>query len=139
MPSSPYGPCSSGKHDVDLAERLGHRAGLAVDDLAVGRVDGEHDGALAPTRRAAPRSAARGRRWPSAPGSSAASAQRPSRVMPIGRTSYFVAVDGRAARLPAVTHRDRVLGAAAAEDDGHPRLAGVCRGSGVRFSVLISR
>jgi hypothetical protein len=78
-----------GEDDVDLAERLGHRSGLAVDDFAVGGVDGEHHAALARlgefldvgVRRSviAIRS-----------GSSAVSAQRPSRVMPIGRTSYLV-------------------------------------------------
>ena len=87
-----------GEDDVDLAERLGHRARLAVDDLAVGGVDGEHHAALARTRRA--RSTLGSLRSAIAirSGSSAVSAQRPSVVMPIGSTSYFVAVDGAAAR-----------------------------------------
>ena len=78
-----------GEDDVDLAQRLGHRAGFAVDDLAAARVDGEHDAALGglgePVHVGHLRSVMAIRS-----GSSAVSAQRPSVVMPIGRTSYFV-------------------------------------------------
>ena len=54
-------------------------------------------------------------------GGSDSSTQRPSVAMPIGTTSYFVAVDGRqhAARGHA---RDGVLAGAATEDDGDAGL-----------------
>lgn len=41
------GAVQDGEDDVDLAERLGHRSRLAVDDFTVGGVDGEHHAALA--------------------------------------------------------------------------------------------
>ena len=113
-----------GEDDVDLAERLGHGAGLAVDDLAVGRVDGEHDAALGGLGELLDARQSCGRRWPSAPGSSAVSAQRPS-VRDADRQHVVLRTVDGAQHGAGGDHGDAVLGAAAAEDDGYARLAGL--------------
>ena len=111
-----------GEDDVDLAERLGHRSGLAVDDFAVA---GSTGSTTPPSLDSASSSTSGVLRSVIAmrSGSSAVSAQRPSRVMPIGRTSYLRPVDGPQYGAGG-DHGDPVLGAATAEHDGHARLAG---------------
>ncbi|CAM5706631.1 hypothetical protein SGLAM104S_03750 [Streptomyces glaucescens] len=116
------GAVQHGEDDVDLAQRLGHRARFAVDDLAAGGVDGQQHAALG----------------------------RLGQLLDVGRTAFgdrhafrFVggegpaAVPGDADRQDVVArpvdgredgaggdHGDPVFGTAPAEHDGHTRLAG---------------
>jgi hypothetical protein len=110
-----------GEDDVDLAQGLGDRSGLAVDHFAVGRVEGEHHAALArlgelldvrllPVDDGHPFRLVGGECPTAVPGD----ADRQDVVL---RT-----VDGAQHRARR-DHGDPVFGAAAAEDDGHTRLA----------------
>lgn len=116
----PVGAVQDGEDHVDLTERLGHRARLAVDDLAVGRVDREHHGALGglgerrhggqlPVRDGHPLGIVGG--------------QRPAAVRgdADGQHVVLLTVDG-AQHGAGREHGDGVLGAAAAEHDGDAGL-----------------
>ncbi len=110
-----------GEDDVDLTERLGHRAGFAVDDLTAARVDREDDAALGGLRQL-------GHVGDLAVGDGHAfgliSGERPAAVRRDADRQDVVLrpVDGLhdgAGR----DDRDAVFGAAAAEHDSHTRLA----------------
>lgn len=107
--------------DVDLAECLGHGAGFAVHDLAVRRVDGEHDAALGRLGQLlhARRPAIGDRHAVGLVGG-----ERPPAVRGDADGQYVVLrpVDGPQ-HGSGGDHGDPVFGAAAAEDDSHTRLA----------------
>lgn len=110
-----------GEDDIDLAQRLGHGARLAVDDLAVARIHGEDDAAVrglgdlldarqGPVGDGHPVRIVGGER-PAAVGGDAD-----------GQDVVLRTVDGPQYGTRR-DHRNGVLGAPAAEDDGHARLA----------------
>ncbi len=110
-----------GEDDVDLAEGLGHRAGLGVDDLPAGGVGGEDDGAVPGLRDVVD-----ARQRPAGDGHplGGVGGQRPAAVGGDADGQHVVLrpVDG-AQDGAGRDDGDGVLGAASAEDDGHTRLA----------------
>lgn len=136
------GAVQDGEDHVDVAEGLRHRAGLAVEDLAVAGGDGEDDGALAGLgERVDVGDGALGDRHPRG----LVGGEHPAALGgdADGQDVVPGAVDG-AQDGAAGDHGDAVLGAAPAEDDGDARLAGFGSGLGEgrvlgEFSLLISR
>lgn len=132
-----------GEDDVDLAERLGHRAGFGVDHLAAARVDGEHDaalGGLGEPLHVGDLAVGDGHAFGIVRGERPAAVRRDADRQDVVLRPVDGLHDG-AGR----DDRDAVFGAAAAEHDGHTRLAalllralGALRALG-RFSLLISR
>ncbi len=132
-----------GEDDVDLAQRLGHRAGLGVDDLAAARVDGEHDaalGGLGEQVHVGDLAVGDGHAFGLVGGERPAAVRRDTDRQDV----VLRPVDGLH-DCAGRDDRDAVFGAAAAEHDSHTRLAALLlralaalRALG-RFSLLISR
>ena len=107
--------------DVDLAERLRRLRRLVHDQVGAAGLAQQRDRRRGRRRRSGSSS---GPVIASRSGSPDSSTQRPSVAMPIGTTSYAVAVD-RVEHAAGGDAGDRVLAGAAAEDDGDAGLAGL--------------
>ena len=134
MPSSPNGPCSSGKTTSTSPSVARQLARLEHGQRAVARCS---SGTTTP----APLAVDLGQRGPavssSGSGSSAASTQRPSRGDADRHDVVRVAVDAPAARSAAVAQQTACSRGAAAEDEGD---AGAAAGrSGLGLSACSSR